>query len=193
MDNFVEKKKGVEALKLNHSSLKNLNSMGKYTLHLLATTYGREAISKLPLEGIDAVFATARTDFGGYSYAYSSFIFEHLGLEQSPCSIRELAYLGEVEPKQSTPYFILTPVVPNDAAASKALMLELLKLCEKRAFQKVLLTQFIELKSKQERARHQNFAGVLEALNEYSAVSDLKLTLCLDHRYIGYYQEEFLS
>ena len=166
--------------------------MGKYTLKLHAATYGREAISTLPLEGIDAVFATARTDFGGYSHAYSSFIFEHLGLDQSPRTLTEFE-LQEDQCKRSTPYYIATPVVPNDAAAAKALTLELLKLCEKREFQKVLLTQFIELKSKQERARHQNFAGILEALNEYSAVSDLQLTLCLDHRYIGYYQEEFLS
>ena len=166
--------------------------MGKYTLQLHAAIYGRDGIANLPLEGIDAVFATARTDFGGYSHAYSSFIFEHLGLEQSPRTLTEFE-LQEDQCKRSTPYYIATPVVPNDAAAAKTLTLELLKLCEKRGFQKVLLTQFIELKSKQERARHQNFAGILEALNEYSAVSDLQLTLCLDHRYIGYYQEEFLS
>ena len=167
--------------------------MGKYTLKLHAATYGREAISTLPLEGIDAVFATARTDFGGYSHAYSSFILEHLGLEQSQRSIVELAGLGEVELRQSTPYFVATPVVTNDAAAAKALTVELLKLCEKRGFQKVLLTQFIELKSKKERARHQSFLGLLEALNEYPSSSTLQLTLCLDQRYIGYYQEEFLS
>ena len=166
--------------------------MGNYTLQLHAASYGKGGIANLPLEGVDAVFATARTDFGGYSHAYSSFIFEHLGMEQSPRTLTELE-LQEDQCKRSTTYFIATPVVPNDAAAAKALTLALLKLCEKRGFQKVLLTQFIELKSKQERARHQNFAGILEALNEYSAVSDLQLTLCLDHRYIGYYQEEFLS
>jgi hypothetical protein len=166
--------------------------MGKYTLQLHAATYGREAISTLPLEGIDAVFATARTDFGGYSHAYSSFILEHLGLEQSPRTLTELE-LQEDQCKRSTPYFIATPVVPNDAAAAKALTVELLKLCEKRGFQKVLLTQFIELKSKKERARHQSFLGLLEALNEYPSSSTLQLTLCLDQRYIGYYQEEFLS
>ena len=166
--------------------------MGNYTLQLHAASYGKGGIANLPLEGVDAVFATARTDFGGYSHAYSSFIFEYLGLEQSPRTLTELE-LQEDQCKRSTPYLVATPVVPNDAAAAKALTLALLKLCEKRGFQKVLLTQFIELKSKQERARHQNFAGILEALNEYSAVSDLQLTLCLDHRYIGYYQEEFLS
>jgi len=166
--------------------------MEKYTLKLHAATYGREAISKLPLEGIDAVFATARTDFGGYSHAYSSFIFEHLGLGQSPRSLTELE-LQEDQCKRSTPYFVATPVVANDAAAAKALTVELLKLCEKRGFQKVLLTQFIELKSKKERARHQSFLGLLEALNEYPSSSTLQLTICLDQRYIGYYQEEFLS
>ena len=166
--------------------------MGNYTLQLHAASYGKDGISKLPLEGIDAVFATARTDFGGYSHAYSSFILEHLGLEQSPRTLTELE-LQEDQCKQSTPYFIATPVVPNDAAAAKALTVELLKLCEKRGFQKVLLTQFIELKSKKERARHQSFLGLLEALNEYPSSTTLQLTLCLDQRYIGYYQEEFLS
>ena len=166
--------------------------MGNYTLQLHAASYGKDRIAKLPLEGIDAVFATARTDFGGYSHAYSSFILEHLGLEQSPCTLTELE-LQEDQCKRSTPYYIATPVVTNDAAAAKALTVELLKLCEKRGFQKVLLTQFIELKSKKERARHQSFLGLLEALNEYPSSSTLQLTLCLDQRYIGYYQEEFLS
>jgi hypothetical protein len=162
--------------------------MGKCTLRLHAATYGREAISTLPLEGVDAVFATARTDFGGYSHAYSSFILEHLGLEQSPRTLTELD-LQEDQCKRSTPYFIATPVVPNDAAAAKALTVELLKLCEKRGFQKVLLTQFIELKSKKDWAKHQNYLGILDALRASTPSKHLELIFCIDRRYQSFYEE----
>lgn len=167
--------------------------MSTCILQLRSATYDSLGSNPHFYEGIDAIFATERTDFGGYSYAYACRILEGMGQEPVGKSIAKLAFKSRENWAESSPQFLLTPVIPNDFAAAKALTLELLKLCEKRGFQKVLLTQFIELKSKQERARHQNFAGILEALNEYSAVSDLQLTLCLDHRYFGYYQEEFLS
>ncbi len=166
--------------------------MGKYTLKLHAATYGREAISTLPLKGIDAVFATARTDFGGYSHAYSSFIFEYLGLKQSPHSLPELAVQGEGEQRTSPPFWIATPVVPNDAAAAKRITLDCLAWAANQGLQKLLFTQFIELKSKQDWTKHQNFLGILDALGSSTPRQDLELIFCIESRYYSFYKEELL-
>jgi hypothetical protein len=162
--------------------------MGKYTLKLHAATYGREAIPTLSLEGINAVFATGRTDFGGYSHAYSSFILEYLSLKQSPRRLPELSVLSEEQQITSTPFWIATPVVPNDAAAAKSITMDCLDWAVNQGLQKLLFTQFIELKSKQNWAKHQNFLGILDALRTSTPRQDLELIFCIDSRYYSFYK-----
>jgi hypothetical protein len=145
--------------------------------------------SKLELNDInkeiDAIIATDRKDFGGFSYAQSLFLIENTyGLSDYQLDIFKISETISLK-NTSVPPIVLIPIIKNDSIKTKELILEIVAICQVKNYRRILMTNFIRLSSSQ----IQSVLGLNRALEEVPNDFDLIIDFLVDENYI----DEFTS
>ena len=165
--------------------------MSLCSLKIFSSSYHKEDVKNPIFNGVNAIFSTEKNNLGGYSYFHSSDILTGMGHQPLPIMLSELSKSQLNDQLMQHPFFVLTPVVSNNANEAYQLLVEILKLSDKLGLNKIVFSHFIELKSKQERKYHQNFAGIVEAIKRYTPKHNIELIFLVDKRYADYYVAEF--
>ncbi len=148
--------------------------------YYIKSTYDSKMNLNSVSKEIEAIIATDRKDFGGFSFAQSLFLVENtFGLKENQIDIFKISESLQLK-NQNVPPIILTPIVKNDSIKTKELILEIFAFCKIKKYRRILVTNFIRLSSSQV----QSVLGLNRALEEVSNDFDLIIDFLVDENYI---------
>ena len=154
-------------------------------LTLNKSSYFNEVIDPAFLNS-DGIFCSETIGFHGWSFAFTESIYQSLvpgGRHKiEPYTLQQIM---STEVKVNSPAKISTPVIKNNRTEAKALMSEILAVCRKNKFRKIVLTHFIKINKN----KHDlNLLGILDSLKENDLNFALTIVLTVDENNIESFQ-----
>lgn len=132
-----------------------------------------------------SIFCSENSSFSGYSFAFAGLIYKMLAPEvhnENPIySLRKIKSVDNL----STPVQICTSVIKNNRVEAQLLMNEILEVCRKNRFCKIVLTHFIKVNHFHHAL---NMLGILDALKENNLNSELNIVLSVDENHIDSFE-----
>lgn len=153
-------------------------------LTLLKSSYEFD-VDDSAFQNLKSIFCSENSSIGGYSFAFGCIIYKMLAPEEHNethiYSLRKIKYVDNL----STPVQICTPVIKNNRLEAQLLMNEILEVCKKNRFCKIVLTHFIKVNHFHHAL---NMLGILDALNENNLNSELNIVLSVDENHIDSFE-----
>jgi hypothetical protein len=127
--------------------------------------------------GLNAVFSTEKTDFGGYSHFFSIDILKSLyNFDDSKTTKIHINERDQIKENTIGPIIIHTPIIKNDHLEAESLMKNIISLSLEKSYNKIALTHFIKIKGKFE----QNLKGIIDSIKEYSSPKTITIVIAVD-------------
>ena len=146
-------------------------------IKVISASYNQKEFDQ-SFDGFDAIFATERTDFGGYSHFFTQDLFSAITGTQS--GINDFVHIKNIDAinlqKSNKPHLIHTQIIKNSLQESTELMNNIIRISRDKGFDKILLTQFIKLKTND----NENFKGCLLSFRQDVGKSKITIFFAVD-------------